>query len=191
MDAKADALAALEAAGVNVQSLQTGSGAAAGAPAWFHPGISGVLKLGNQVLATFGALHPRILQALDLEGPMVACEVFLERVPAAKKKAGTGRPLLKPSPFQPVERDFAFVVDASVQAEAILRAVRGAERELIADVGTFDVYQGQHVGEGKKSVAISVTLQPKAATLTDAEIEAVGQKIVAAVEKSCGGRLRA
>jgi phenylalanyl-tRNA synthetase beta chain len=191
MDAKADALAALEAAGVNTQSLQTGVGAEGGAPTWFHPGLSGVLKLGNQVLATFGMLHPRILAALDLEGPIAVCEVFLDRVPAPKKRSGTGRPLLRPSPFQPVERDFAFVVAAPVAAEAIVRAVRGAERELITDVGLFDIYQGPGVGEGQKSVAISVTLQPKAATFTDAEIEAISRKIVAAVEKSCGGRLRA
>jgi phenylalanyl-tRNA synthetase beta chain len=123
---------------------------------------------------------------------MVACEVFLDRLPPQKKsKSGAARPLLKASPFQPVERDFAFVVDSTVGAEAVLRAVRGSERELIADVGLFDVYEGPHVGEGKKSLAVSVTLQPRDATLTDEQIEAVARKVVAAVEKSCGGRLRA
>jgi phenylalanyl-tRNA synthetase beta chain len=187
IDAKADAIAVLEAAGLNPMGLQT----ATGAPSWYHPGLSGVLKLGNQVVAAFGAIHPRTAAALDVEGPLVACEIFLERIPLPKKKTGAARPLLKASALQPVERDFAFVVDAAVPAEAVLKAARGADRELITDVGLFDVYQGPHVGEGQKSVAISVTLQPKDATLTDAEIEAVARKVVAAVEKACGGRLRA
>jgi phenylalanyl-tRNA synthetase beta chain len=148
------------------------------------------LRLGNQVLATFGELHPRVLAALDVKGPVVACEVLLERVPAPKKK-GTARPAFKPSAFQPVERDFAFIVGADVAAETVLRAIRNVDKELISDVGLFDVYTGAGVGEGQKSLALSVTLQPRAATLTDAEIEAVADKIVAAVEKACGGRLRA
>jgi phenylalanyl-tRNA synthetase beta chain len=192
LDAKADALATLEAAGAAVAGLQTGTGSAGGTPAWYHPGRSGVLKLGNQVLAAFGELHPGVLTALDVKGPMVACEVFLDRIPQPKKaKAGSARPLLKASPFQPVERDFAFVVESQVSAEALLRAVRGAERDLITDVGLFDVYEGAHVGEGKKSLAVSVVLQPKDATLTDEQIDAVAKKIVAAVEKACGGKLRA
>jgi phenylalanyl-tRNA synthetase beta chain len=190
MDAKADALAALEAAGAGVAGLQTAVGV--DVPGWYHPGRAGVLKLGNQILAAFGELHPAVLEALDVKGPMVACEAFLERIPPAKKKAGgAARPLLKASPFQPVERDFAFVVERGVAAEAVLRAVRGAERELIADVGVFDVYEGPHVGEGRKSVAIAVTLQPRDATLTDEQIDAAGRKIVAAVEKACGAKLRA
>jgi phenylalanyl-tRNA synthetase beta chain len=192
MDAKADAVAALEAAGAGIPGLQTSTGAGSGVPAWYHPGRAGVLKLGNQILAAFGELHPGVLSALDVKGPMVACEVFLERIPAPKKgKAGAARPLLKASNFQPVERDFAFVVDASVSGESLVRAVRGAERDLISEVGLFDVYQGPHVGEGKKSLAIAVTLQPKDATLTDEQIEAVSNKIVAAAEKACGARLRA
>ena len=150
-----------------------------------------MLKLGNQVLAAFGELHPAVLSALDVKGPMVAAEVFLERIPGAKKKTGTARPLLKASPYQPVERDFAFVVESSVPAESLLRAVRGAERELITDVGLFDAYQGEHVEAGKKSLAVSVTLQSKDATLTEEQIEGVAKKIVAAVEKACGGQLRA
>ena len=150
-----------------------------------------MLKQGNQVLAAFGELHPRVLAALDVKGPIVACEVFLSRVPLPKKKAGSARPLLKASPFQAVERDFAFVVDAAVGAEAVMRAARGADRDLITDVGLFDVYEGPHVGEGKKSLAVSVTLQPKDATLTDEQIESAARKVVAAVEKACGGKLRA
>ncbi len=190
LDAKADALAALEAAGAPVSSLQAWTGANNGVPAWYHPGRSGVLKLGNQVLAAFGELHPGVLTSLDVKGPMVACEVFLERITPSKKKAGSARPLLKASNFQPVERDFAFVVDSGVTAEALLRAVRNADKDLITDVGLFDVYVGAHVGEGKKSLAVSVTLQPKDATLTDEQIDAVAKKIIAAVEKACGGVLR-
>ena len=190
-DAKADAMAALEAAGAGVAGLQTASGAAGGAPAWYHPGRAGVLKLGNQILAAFGELHPRVLAALDVKGPMVACEVFLERIPQPKKKAGSARPLLRPSPFQPVDRDFAFVVGKDVMAETVLRAVRAADRDLISDVGLFDVYTGPGVGDGQKSLALAVTLQPKDATLTDAQIDAVAAKIVAAVDKACGGKLRA
>lgn len=187
LDAKADALAALEATGASVASLQTFTGA----PGWYHPGRSGVLKLGNQILAAFGELHPAVLNALDVKGPVVACEVFLDRLPQPKKKAGTARTLLKASNFQPVERDFAFVVDTGTGAEALLRAVRGADKELITDVGLFDVYEGQHVGEGKKSLAVAVMLQSKDATLTDEQIEGVAKKIIAAVEKTCGGKLRA
>ena len=192
LDAKADALAALEAAGTPVSGLQTANGA----PGWYHPGRSGVLKLGNQVLAAFGELHPGVLTALDVKGPpdwkLVACEVFLDRLPQSKKaKTGSARTLLKASNFQPVERDFAFVVETAVAAEALLRAVRNTDKDLITDVGLFDVYEGPHVGEGKKSLAVSVTLQPKDATLTDEQIDGVAKKIVAAVEKACGGRLRA
>jgi phenylalanyl-tRNA synthetase beta chain len=188
LDAKADALAALEAAGASVAGLQT----IPGGGACYHPGRSGVLKLGNQVLAAFGELHPSVLTALDVKGPMVACEVFLDRIPQPKKKAaGAARPLLKASTLQPVERDFAFVVDAAAAAEVLLRAVKGADKELITDAGLFDIYEGQHVGAGKKSLAVAVTLQPKDATLTDEQIEAVSKKIVAAAEKACGAQLRA
>ncbi len=185
-DAKADALAALEAAGGPVGSLQT----AAEAPAWYHPGRSGSFKLGNLALAYFGEVHPRVLAALDVDGPAVAFEVFLDRLPPPKAKAGKARPLLKPSPFQPVERDFAFVVDAAVPAEKLLRAAQNADRALIAGAAIFDAYAGPGIPEGKKSVALSVTIQPTEKTLTDAEIEAIGAKVVAAVARQTGGVLR-
>ena len=185
-DAKADALAALEAAGGPTGSLQT----AAEAPAWYHPGRSGSFKIGNVALAHFGEVHPRILKALDADGPAVAFEVFLDRLPPPKAKAGKARSLLKPSPFQPVERDFAFVVDAAVPAEKLLRAAQNADRALIAGASIFDAYSGPGIPEGKKSVALSVTIQPTEKTLTDAEIEAIGAKIVAAVAKQTGGVLR-
>ena len=189
-DAKADALAALDAAGAPVAGLQV----AAEAPGWYHPGRSGVLKLGNRVLAAFGELHPRALRALDAKGPMVGFEVFFDRLPPHKdprRNRGTkARPLLNPSPFQPVERDFAFVLDRDTPAEKVARAAKNAEKTLVSDVSVFDVYEGAAIGEGRKSVAIAVTLQPTEKTLTDAEIEAVAEKIVAAVAKQTGGELR-
>ncbi|WP_299439272.1 phenylalanine--tRNA ligase subunit beta [uncultured Rhodospira sp.] len=185
-DAKADALAALAAAGAPVDSLQCG----AEAPAWYHPGRSGALKLGPNVLAWFGEVHPGVLKTLDVKGPMVACEVVLDAVPAPKAKPTKARPLLKASAFQPVERDFAFVVDDGVAAETLVRAAKGADKALIADVSVFDVYQGDRLEAGKKSVAVCVTLQPTERTLTDDEIDAAGQKIVAAVTKATGGELR-
>lgn len=185
-DAKADALAVLELAGAPVANLQV----TPDAPGWYHPGRSGVLRLGPNVLARFGEIHPAVLARLDVAGPVVAFEVFLDRVPQPKRKAGPARPPLTLSAFQPVERDFAFLVDAATPADRLVRAVRGADKDLIADVAVFDDYRGQGVPEGKKSLALSVTLQPTAATLTDEQIDAVAKKIVAAAEKQPGASLR-
>ena len=184
---KADAFAALEAAGAPVASLQT----SADAPDYFHPGRSGVLRLGPKALAHFGEIHPRILKAMDVDGPVFGFEVFLDTIPEAKKKPAKTKPALDASELLPLTRDFAFVVDESVAAETLLKAVRGAEKKLIADVSLFDVYQGKGVAEGKKSLAVEVTLQPREKTLTDEEIEAVSARIVAQVEKATGGVLRA
>jgi len=185
-DTKADVLAALEAAGAPVANAQV----TADAPGWYHPGRSGALRLGKTVLAYFGELHPRVLRAMDAEGPVAAFEIYLDDLPLPRGKSGAARPLLALSPFQPVRRDFAFIVDEGVAAADLMRAARGAERTLIADVALFDVYQGKGVAAGKKSLAIAVTLQPTEATLTDAEIDAVAGKIVAAVAKQTGGALR-
>lgn len=186
--AKADATTALEAAGAKVEQLQT----TADAPHWYHPGRSGVLRLGPKLaLAHFGEIHPRVLKSMDVDGPVLAFEVFLDAIPAAKAKPTKTKPALDASELMPLKRDFAFVVDDSVAAEALLKAVRGAEKKLIADVGLFDVYQGKGVADGKKSLAVEVTLQPREKTLTDEEIEAVARSIVAAVEKATGGVLRA
>lgn len=185
---KADAIAALDAAGAPVASLQT----TADAPDWYHPGRSGVLRLGPaKPLAFFGEVHPRILKAMDVGGPVFAFEVALDMIPAGKAKATKTKPALDASEFLPLTRDFAFVVDEDVTAEALLKAVRGAEKKLIAGVSLFDVYQGKGVPEGKKSLAVEVTLQPRERTLTDEEIEAVGAAIIAQVEKATGGALRA
>ena len=186
-DAKADALAVLAAVGAPVGNLQI----ARNAPAWFHPGRSGTLQLGPQnVLAVFGELHPNVLRKLDVEGPVVAFEVILERVPEPKAKATKTRAALAASDLMPVRRDFAFVVDETTEAMAILRAAKGADKALVSDANVFDVYRGTGVEDGKKSVAIEVTLQPRDKTLTEAEIEAVAGKIVAQVAKATGGSLR-
>ncbi len=184
-DAKADALAVLAAVGApDNLSSQTG------APDWYHPGRSGVLKLGDRVMAHFGELHPQLVAEADLKGPVAAFEVFVDAPPLAKAKATRARPKLVLSAFQPVERDFAFLVDAGVEAEKLVRAARNADRALISGARVFDVYAGKGVPEGKKSLAIAVTLQPVERTLTDAEIEAVSTKIVGAVAKATGAVLR-
>jgi phenylalanyl-tRNA synthetase beta chain len=140
-------------------------------------------------LAHFGELHPAVLTALRLKGPVVGFEVFLDAVPLPRK-AGRGRPPLKLSAFHPVERDFAFLVPADLPAENLLRAARGADKALIAEVRLFDLYSGTGLPEGRKSLAITVVLQPEGATLTEEQIEAVSQKIIAQVTKATGGELR-
>jgi len=186
-DAKADALAVLAAAGAPSSALQT----APGGPAWFHPGRSGTIQIGPQnVLGHFGELHPRALEALDAEGPLVAFEVILERIPEPRTRGTRAKPVLELSPFQPVQRDFAFVVDRQVKAADIVRAAQSADRKLITGITVFDVYEGQGIAPGRKSIAIAVTLQPREQTMTDAEIEALAARIVAEVGKRTGGVLR-
>lgn len=184
-DAKADALAVLAAIGAP-DNLAT----QAGAPDWYHPGRSGALKLGDRVMAWFGELHPEIVSAADLKGPVAAFEVFLDAPPLPKVRATKARPRLVLSPFQPVERDFAFLVDSGIEAEKLVRAARTADKVLISAARVFDVYAGKGVPDGKKSLAVTVTLQPMERTLTDAEIEAVCDKIVAQVAKATGATLR-
>jgi phenylalanyl-tRNA synthetase beta chain len=187
-DAKADALAALAAAGAPAQAMQV----VPGGPAWFHPGRSGTIQIGPQnVLGHFGELHPRTLEALGARSPLAVFEIILEHIPEPRAKASRAKPPLELSPFQPVERDFAFVVDRSVLAGDIIRAAQSADRKLISKITVFDVYQGAGIEPGKKSIAISVTLQPREKTMTDQEIEAVAVKIVAEVSKRTGATLRA
>lgn len=187
LDAKADALSLLAQLGLSVENVAV----AREAPGWYHPGRSGVLKLGPKtVLAQFGELHPQALKALDIDFPVVACEVFLDALPAPKAKAGRQRAPLKLAALQPVERDFAFVVDEAVAADAILRAVRGADKALVAGASVFDVYRGKGIEPGKKSVAIAVRYQPVERTLVEADLEALAAKIVAAVAKATGASLR-
>jgi phenylalanyl-tRNA synthetase beta chain len=186
-DAKEDAMALLSALGVATGGMQL----VAGGPAWFHPGRSGTLQFGpKNIVGWFGELHPRALEALDVSGPLVAFEIVLDDIPAPKARPTKAKGKLDISEFMPLERDFAFIVDRAVRAGDILRAAQGAERALIADASVFDVYEGAGVPEGKKSVAISVTLQPREKTLTDTEIDAVAGKIVAEVSKKTGATLR-
>jgi phenylalanyl-tRNA synthetase beta chain len=183
MDAKADLYAALEALGVPMAALTV----TADAPRFYHPGRSGVVRQGPRtVLGTFGALHPAVLGAIDL-GQACAFELFLDTVPDPKRRRRAAPDLPQ---FQPIRRDFAFLVDADVSAEAVLRAARGAERTLIAGVTLFDVYEGEKLPRGKKSLAIEVVFQPRERTPTDAEIEAASRKVVAAVAKATGATLR-
>ncbi|MFZ1991753.1 MAG: phenylalanine--tRNA ligase subunit beta, partial [Alphaproteobacteria bacterium] len=185
-DAKADAAALLSALGAP-RDLQTTDDA----PGWYHPGRSGTLRLGPKtVLAHFGELHPRILKAFDIDGPVAAAEIFIENVPEPKAKPTKAKPPLEASDLMAVKRDFAFLVDASVKAGDMVRAAKNVDKALITDVSVFDVYEGERIEAGKKSVALEVTLQPKEKTLTEEEIDAVSRKIVAAVEKSSGGTLR-
>ena len=184
--AKEDAIAALAALGIAQANLNV----TRDAPNWFHPGRSGALKLGPKtVLGVFGEFHPDLLTKLGADAPIAGFELYLDALPPAKRK-GTAKPALDASDLQPVRRDFAFLLDRDVQAGDLLRAASGADRALIAETRVFDVFTGTGVPEGKKSLAIEVTLQPRDKTLTDAEIEAVAAKIVAAVQKATGGTLR-
>ncbi|MEK1924878.1 MAG: phenylalanine--tRNA ligase subunit beta [Rhizobium giardinii] len=187
-DAKADAIAVLEACGVPMSNVQF----EAGGPSWYHPGRSGTIKLGPKiVLGTFGEFHPKVLAALDVSGALAGFEVYVDAMPEPKKKATRTKPALELSPFQAVRRDFAFVVDKTVEAGAILKAASSADRKLVAGVNVFDVFEGASLGDGKKSVAIEVVIQPAERTLTDEDFEALTGKIIANVTKSTGGVLRA
>ncbi len=187
-DAKADAIAVLEACGVPMGNVQF----EAGGPSWYHPGRSGTIKLGPKiVLGHFGEFHPKVLEALDVSGALCGFEVTIDAMPEPKKKATRTKPALELSPFQAVKRDFAFVVDRSVEAGAILKAALSADRKLVTGVNVFDIFEGASVGEGKKSVAIEVVIQPAERTLTDEDFEVLTGKIIANVTKNTGGVLRA
>jgi phenylalanyl-tRNA synthetase beta chain len=184
-DVKADALAALAAMGAPAENIQV----TADPPAWYHPGRAGTLRLGPTVLGAFGELHPAVLEALDARPPIAGFEVFLGAVPAPR--VARAKPPLRLSVFQPIERDFAFVVDRDLPAETLLRAARSVDRKLVSEIRLFDVYEGTGLPEGKKSLAITVVLQPQERTLTDAEIEGFSKRLIAQVEMATGGQLRA
>lgn len=187
-DAKADAEAILSAIGAPARPQIDRK-----LDGWWHPGRAGNIALGPKRLATFGEVHPRILKALDVKGPAVAFTVHLANVPLPKVKTPT-RPALEISDLQAVERDFAFVVDNRVEALTLVNAAQGADKALVERVTVFDEFKGERaeaqMGPGKKSIALSVRLQPKGKTLTDADIEAVAAKIVEKVGKATGGTLR-
>ncbi|HEX4198921.1 MAG TPA: phenylalanine--tRNA ligase subunit beta [Caulobacteraceae bacterium] len=185
---KGDLMSLLDQLGAPVGSLQVAQGSAA---PWWHPGRSARLQLGPKaVLVEFGALHPAVLAALDAEGPIYGFEIWLEAVPEPKRKAVKTRSALSLSALMPLRRDFAFVVDAALPAADLVRAVASADKALIERVWVFDVYTGDGVPDGRKSLALEVTLQPTDHTLTEAEIEALSTKIVTAAEKAVGAKLR-
>jgi phenylalanyl-tRNA synthetase beta chain len=183
---KGDLLALLDELGAPALQVVQGQ-----ASAWWHPGRSARLQLGPKlVIAEFGELHPRVLKALDAEGPMLAFEVDLDAIPEPKKKGVKTKPALELSPLMPLSRDFAFVIPADTPAGDLVRPILGADKALVAEARVFDVYQGPGVPEGHKSVAVEVIVQPREKTLTDAEIDALSARIVAAAEKATGARLR-
>ncbi len=187
-DAKADAMAVLARLGMATDKLKT---VVDKAPSYYHPGRSGCFCLGpKNIIAWFGEIHPLVLSEMDVKGPIAGFEVFIDRLPRRKARKSAARPHLKLSPLHPLSRDFAFVVDHGVAAGTVLKAARDADRELITEAFVFDVFVGGDIGEAKKSLAISVTLQPRERTLTETEIEAVSERVVEAVKKATGGILR-
>ncbi|MER9397757.1 phenylalanine--tRNA ligase subunit beta [Mesorhizobium sp. M0615] len=186
-DAKADAIAALEACGAPVDRLQIEQGG----PAWYHPGRSGTIKLGPKtVLGTFGEFHPKTLEGLDVSGPICGFEVYVDAVPEPKAKPTKTKPKLELSAFHAVKRDFAFVVDKAVEAGTLVRAALAADKKLVTGVSVFDVFEGPSLGAAKKSIAIEVSIQPVEKTLTDEDFEALAKRIVDNVGKQTGGLLR-
>ena len=184
---KSDLFALLDELGAPTASLQVVQGRT---PEWWHPGRSASVQLGPKtVLAVFGELHPRVLKAMDASGPMVGFELMLDAVPEPKRKPTKARGVLELSSLMPLTRDFAFVVDRDRPAGDLVRAAAGADKQLIADVRVFDVYEGAGVPEGSKSVALEVVIQPREKTLSDAEIEALSAKVTAAAGK-LGAKLR-
>ena len=186
-DAKADAFALLEVLGIPLAGVQVVPGGAS----WFHPGRSAKLQFGPKTqIGVFGELHPRTLELLDVKGPVVGFEITLDHLPAPKAKPTRMKPKLVLSAFQPVRRDFAFVVDKSVAAGDLVKTAQNVDRVLISDVVVFDLYEGAGLEAGKKSIGLEVTLQPQEKTLTDAEIEAVSSKIVAEMARRYAATLR-
>ena len=184
-DAKAEAIALLAQAGAPVDNLQVMGGAG---DAW-HPGQSGTLRLGPKtVLAAFGMVHPSVLKAFDLDGAVAAVELYLDAIPP-KRATGFMRPAYTPPALQSVKRDFAFLVPDTLAADMLIRAVRAADKAAITAARVFDVFAGQGVLEGHKSVAVEVLLQPQQKSFTDEELKAIADKIVAAAAKQ-GAQLR-
>ncbi|MDR1826770.1 MAG: phenylalanine--tRNA ligase subunit beta [Methylobacteriaceae bacterium] len=187
-DAKADVFALMTELNVPVGGVQV----VPGGPDWLHPGRSATLRFGPKtVIGWFGELHPAVLKKMDIKGPLVAFELTLDALPPPKVKPTKVKAKLTIPEFHPVVRDFAFVLGKAVAAADLVRAVRAADRQLITGVEVFDLYEGGHVGPEEKSVAVAVTLQPVERTLTDADIEALSQKIVAEVHEKTGATLRA
>ena len=185
-DAKADLMTILNACGFDGEKAPI----TRDAPDYYHPGQSGTLRLGPNILGHFGMIHPGVLDALDVDFPVAAFEVYPEKIPAPKKKSAA-RGKLALADLQPVRRDFAFILKRDVEADQIIKAAMGADKKLIQSVSVFDVYTGKGVGADEKSVAIEVTLQPTDKTLTEQDLETLSSKLVQSVESKTGGKLRA
>ncbi len=186
-DAKADAFALLGSLNIATDTMQI----VPNAPSWFHPGRSATMQFGSKgVFGHFGELHPRVLEEMGVSGTVVAFEIILDALPALKQKTTKIKPKLDMSDYQPVTRDFAFIVDQSVRADDVMKAVRGSDRALVSHLRLFDVYEGERIEAGKKSLGLEVTLQPRDKTLTEADIEAFTVKMLAEVLKKTGGVLR-
>ena len=186
-DAKADAISILNAIGVKADNAQV----VAEAPAWYHPGRSGVIRLGpKNIMAYFGEIHPNILKKLDVKGPLVGFEIMLGNIPLPRSKLGNSRGSLKSSDFQSVERDFAFVVSKDLAAEQLVKVISSVDKKLIDRINVFDVYEGAGIDDGKKSIAVNVRLQPFNKTMTDDEIEEFRQDVISIVIKKTSGTLR-
>lgn len=184
-DAKADAIAVLEACGAPASNARISNDA----PEYFHPGRSGVLRLGKNTIAQFGEIHPAILDQMGIKTPVCGFEVFLENIPQPRNK-GTARKLLGLSQFQPLSRDFAFVVKDDVSADDLVAAAKQGDKKLITDAAVFDIYKGKGIEDGYKSVALSVTIEPKEETLSDAQLEGIMNNVIDSVANRCGGALR-
>ena len=185
-DAKADALTAIAAANGPWENAQVTTDA----PAYYHPGRSGALRLGKNVMAYFGEIHPAVLKKFGIKQRVVAFEVNLDNIPLPRVSQDNARKKLELSPFQPVDKDLAFVVEKNVPAVNIIAAAKNADRKHITDVRVFDIYEGENLPEGKKSVAIALTFQPSEATFTDKEIETLMKKVEMEVGKKTGAVLR-
>ncbi len=185
-DAKADALAAIAAANGPFDSAQVSTDA----PAYYHPGRSGALRLGKNVLAYFGELHPSVLKKFGIKQRVVAFEVILDNIPMPRGNADKARKKLDLLPFQPVDKDMAFIVDKTVKAADVIAAARNADRTHISDVRIFDVYEGENLPEGKKSLALALTFQPVENTFSDSDIEVLMNKVCVEIGKKFGGELR-
>jgi phenylalanyl-tRNA synthetase beta chain len=184
-DAKKDVWALLSAAGLNPDALTV----SAEAPHWYHPGQSGAVRLGKNIVAQFGVLHPAVLKTWDIDFPVVAFEIFTDNLPPLKAKKSSTKASLVLNPLQPLTRDFAFVVANEISSDTVLKAAKNVDKNLIAAINLFDVYAGKGVADNHRSLAFSVTLQPQGNSLTDADIDGLSKNIIAAVEK-VGGQLR-
>ena len=185
-DAKADALAAIAAANGPFENAQI----TLDAPAYYHPGRSGTLRLGKNVLAYFGEIHPGVLKKFGIKQRVMAFEVILSNIPLPRSSNDKARKKLELSAFQPVDKDLAFVVDKTVPAINLMTVAKTADREFIADVRVFDVYEGENLPEGKKSIALALTFQPKEKTFTDQDIENLMNKVIQEMKKKCNAELR-